>query len=409
MSTTLAIDGGEPVRTAPFPAWPVHDEREEHALREVVRSGNWGGFPSPNVHAARFAEAFASYQTARFGVCTASGTTALEVALKCVGVSRGDEVVLPALTFVATPAAALYMGAAPVFVDIDPATWCIDPAQVEQAVGERTKAIVAVHLGSRMADMDRVMEIARRRGLSVIEDCAHMHGGFWRGQGAGSIGDAGCFSFQQSKLMAAGEGGILLTNDEALAARASAYVDCGRLRPGGEAPPESQGLFGWNYRMTEFQAAVLEVQLERLPEQVRVREANKAYLTERLDGIEGVETLRMDDRFTHPSGYGFYFKYLPDRCGGVPRNRFVAALRAEGIPSHGAFYEPVYKDPLFAWRDADVNVDYSETYCPVAERAAYEEAVWLSHELFLGPRDDAEDIALAVEKVATTFREGSRR
>ncbi len=405
MSDALAIDGGAPVRTTPFHRWPVFDEREVEALREVVESGNWGGFPSPNVQAARFAEAFAAYQTARFGVCTSSGTTAIEVALKAAGVRAGDEVIVPALTFVATAAAALYMGAAPVFADIDADTWCVDPDAVERAITERTKAVIAVHLGSRMTDMDRIVEIGRRRGLRVIEDCAHMQGGFWQGKGAGSIGDLGCFSFQNSKLMTAGEGGIVLTSDEELASLCHAYVDCGRLRPG-DKPSYSQGVFGWNYRITEFQAAVLRVQLERLLEQTRVREGNKRLLTERLARIEGVATLEEDPRVTTPSGYGFYFKYFAEACGGVSRNRFVAALRAEGIPASGDFYSPVYKDSLFAWRDTDVPVDYSDVRCPNAERAAFEESVWLPHQLFLGPPEDTEDIAAAIEKVTGAFREG---
>ncbi len=405
MTATLAIDGATPVRTKPFPSWPVHDEREVEALREVVESGNWGGFPSPNERAARFAAAFASYHTARFGVCTASGTTALEVALKAAGVRPGDEVIMPALTFVATAAAALYMGAVPVFVDIDDETWCIDPAEAARAVTERTKAIVPVHLGSRMADMDQIMAFANEHDLRVIEDCAHMHGGFWRGRGAGSIGDLGCFSFQSTKLMTSGEGGIIITSDEQLAARCGSYVDCGRVRPG-DKPAWSQGVFGWNYRMTEFQAAVLEVQLQRLPEQVRVREANKQRLTERLDRIEGVSTLRQDERVTQPSGYGFYFRYCADRCGGKSRNRFVAALRAEGIPCYGDFYSPVYKDTLFAWRDTNVQFDYGAVHCPIAERVAEQESVWLPHQLFLGTEQDVDDIARAVEKVVNGFRNG---
>jgi dTDP-4-amino-4,6-dideoxygalactose transaminase len=407
MPEKLAMDGGTPVRTKPFPRWPVFDEREVDALREVVESGNWGGFPSPNVQASRFAEAFAASQTAAHGICTSSGTTALEVALKAAGIGPGDEVIISALTFVATAAAPLYMGAVPVFADIDTDTWCVDPDAVEAAVTERTKAIMPVHLGSRMADMDRIMQIAQRRGLRVIEDCAHMQGGFWQGKGAGSIGDLGCFSFQNSKLMTAGEGGIILTNDEELAARCHAYVDCGRLRPG-DKPSYSQGVFGWNYRITEFQAAVLRVQLERLPEQTRVREANKRLLTERLEAIEGVATLRLDERFTTPSGYGMYFKYFRDQCGDVSRNRFVGALRHEGIPASGDFYAPVYKDSLFAWQDTNVPVDYSEVHCPNAERAAFEQSVWLPHQLFLGPAEDVDDIATAIEKVTAAFRERGR-
>lgn len=406
MAEQLARDGGRPVRKTrkqPFHAWPVHDEREIEALREVVDSGNWGGFPSPNVQASRFAEAFASFQGAKYAVCTSSGTTAIEVALKAAGLRTGDEVIIPALTFVATAAAALYMGAVPVFVDIDEGTWCIDPAKAEAAVTPRTKAILPVHLGSRMADMDAIMDIARRHNLRVIEDCAHMQGGAWQGRGAGSIGDLGAFSFQNSKLMTAGEGGIVLTSDDELASMCHAYVDCGRLRPG-DAAPKAQGVFGWNYRITEFQAAVLRVQLERLPEQQRVREANKAYLTERLQQMDGVETLREEPRMTTKSGYGFYFKYLSDRCGEKPRDEFFIALRYEGIPASGAFYEPVYRDKLFAWRDVTTGVDYSNVSCPVAERAAYEQSIWLPHEIFLGPREDVDDVVRAIEKVTAAFR-----
>lgn len=403
MTEKLAVDGGTPVRSKRFHLWPVHDEREIDALREVVESGNWGGFPSPNVNASKFAEAFAAHQGAKFGICTSSGTTAIEVALKAAGLRAGDEVIIPALTFVATAAAALYMGAIPVFVDIDEGTWCLDPEKAEAATTSRTKAILPVHLGSRMADMDAIMDIARRHDLRVIEDCAHMQGGAWQGRGAGSIGDLGAFSFQNSKLMTAGEGGLVLTSDEELAKICHAYVDCGRLRPG-DAPPKAQGIFGWNYRMTEFQAAVLRVQLERLPQQQRVREANKSYLTERLQQIDGVETLREDDRMTTKSGYGLYFKYLSGRCGGKSRDEFFIALRYEGIPASGAFYEPVYRDKLFAWRDMNTGVDYSNVSCPIAERAAYEQSVWLPHQIFLGPREDVDDVVRAIEKVAGTFR-----
>ena len=405
MATTqqLAIEGGTPVRSRFFPSWPVWDDREVQAVRKVVESGNWGGFPSPNVKAAEFAQAFASYHTARYGICTSNGTTALEVALKAAGVGPGDEVIVPPLTFMATAAAALYLGAVPVFADIDPDTWCIDAGEVEKALSQRTKAIVPVHLGSRMADMDRIMAIARRYSLKVVEDCAHMHGGFWRGKGAGSIGDLGCFSFQSSKLMTAGEGGIILTSDEELEERCQSYINCGRARPTDRHVGPQEAL-GWNYRMTELQAAILLVQLERLKEQAPIRDENVQYLTARLQGIEGVSTLKQDDRMTTRSGYGVLVRYTPEAFRGTPRDTFVAALLAEGIPCFGGFYEPVYKSPLFGWRDAPVAVDYSETFCPVAERAASHECLWLPHQLFLGSRQDMDDIAAAVEKVAGAYR-----
>ena len=176
----LAVGGGTPVRTKPWPEWPQHDEREARNLTRVVESGNWGGFPSPNVMAGEFAERFAAYHGASWGVCTTGGTTALEVSLRAAGLERGDEVIVPALTFYATAFAALVQGFKPVFVDIDSDTWCIDVEQIERHITPDTRAILPVHLGSRMADMDRIAEIARARGLKVIEDCAHMHGARWR-------------------------------------------------------------------------------------------------------------------------------------------------------------------------------------------------------------------------------------
>jgi len=225
-----------------------------------------------------FEEAFAAAHGASFGVTATSGTAAIEIALRAAGLQRGDEVIVPALTFYATAFAALVQGFKPVFCDIDPDTWCIDPEQIERLITPRTRAIVPVHLGSRMADMDRIGEIARKHRLAVIEDCAHAHGMQWNGRHAGTFGDAGCFSFQTSKLMTCGEGGIIVTNDAQMEERCRGYMNSGRVRTKDRAAAEGT-MLGWNYRMTEFQAAVLRVQLERLPEQTRVREANKRYLT----------------------------------------------------------------------------------------------------------------------------------
>ena len=401
---TLAIRGGPPVRTAPWPAWPQHDEREVRNLAAVVESGNWGGFPSPNEVGGEFARRFAAYQGAQHGITTTGGTTALEVILRALGLERGDEVIVPALTFYATAFAALSQGFKPVFVDIDPETWCIDVAQIERHITPDTRVILPVHLGSRMADMDRVGEIARTHRLRVVEDCAHMHGGFWRGKGAGTLGDGGAFSFQSSKLMTCGEGGIIVTNDDELAARCQAYMNSGRGSTTDRQAAEGT-MLGWNYRMTEFQAAVLLAQLERLPEQIATRNENIAHFERRIAAIEGVSTLPHDERMTQRSGYGVILRYHEEAWAGVRRDRFARALYAEGMKLFTSFYTPVYDAPLFAWKDAPIEVDYSGVHCPVAEKAAYKEMIWLPHEIFLGTREDVDDLCDGIEKLRANVDE----
>ncbi|MFN9742819.1 MAG: DegT/DnrJ/EryC1/StrS family aminotransferase, partial [Acidobacteriota bacterium] len=260
----LAIRGGSPVRTSPFTAWPIYDGREAAGLQSVLESRNWGGYPCPNDLARELGRQFAAHHGARYGVAVTNGTVSLELALQAAGIGYGDEVIVPAYTWEGTAAAVLFSGATPVFVDVDPANYCLDPLRIEEALTPRTRAIIPVHLGFRFADMDAIMEIAGRHNLFVLEDCAHAHGGRWRDKGAGSIGHAGSFSFQTSKLMTAGEGGMVTTNDIELADQVIRLANCGR-------PPrrETRGepALGHNYRMTEFQAAVLLAQLERLEEQ----------------------------------------------------------------------------------------------------------------------------------------------
>jgi len=260
---TLAINGGTPVRSDPYPAWPAVGDEDVEAVVEVVRSGEWGGFPEPGRHAAAFEEAFAAYQGARHGVLMMNGTVTMEVALKALDIGWGDEVVIPALTFAATAYAPMAAGALPVIVDVEPRSWTIDPDLVEAAITPRTRAIMPVHLGHQMADMDRLVEIARRHDLAIVEDCAHAHGQRWRETGAGCFGAFGSFSHQSSKILTSGEGGSLLTNDEALARRAHSIVDCGRAKD----PDEKEYTFGANYRLGELHAALLVVGMRRFPAQ----------------------------------------------------------------------------------------------------------------------------------------------
>ena len=400
----LAIAGGPPVRTKAFTEWPQFDDRERSAILGVLESRNWGGYPFPNQLAELFGQRFAAHQGAKHALCAANGTVTLEIALKAIGISPGDEVIVPAYTFEATAAPVLRLGAVPVFVDVLPDTYCIDAAAAAAAVTSRTRAIIPVHLAMSMADMDAITELAGRHGLKVIEDCAHAHGARWREQGAGSIGDAGSFSMQTSKLMTAGEGGVVMTNDDELFELCQSYVNCGRAS---QTDRFGHRLLGFNYRMTEFQAAILLAQLERLPEQTELRAARAARLSTGLSGVPGIGLLRRDERLTTQAIYQFVFKYDAQAFGGASRDRVVAALEAEGIPAEGLFYEPVYRSPLFQVDPRDFpalahvaeDLPWAKTRCPVAERAAYEESVWLPHQLLLGSEQDVDQIVEAVEKI----------
>ena len=203
--TTLAIRGGAPVRSAPFAPWPQYSQPDLDRLRQVVESRTWGGFPFPNRWAEEFGRKFAAYHGARHGLAVANGTLALQVALQSIDLRFGDEVIVPAYTWDGTAAAVLFAGGVPIFVDVREDTFCLDASKVEAALTPRTRAVIPVHLAMRFADMDAIGDIARRHNLAVIEDCAHAHGGQWRGRGAGSMGDLGCFSLQSIKLMTAGE------------------------------------------------------------------------------------------------------------------------------------------------------------------------------------------------------------
>jgi dTDP-4-amino-4,6-dideoxygalactose transaminase len=404
----LAINGGTPVRSNPYPRWPDWDERELGAAAAVIRSGNWGGFPEPGPNASSFEDAFATYQGARHGVLMANGTVTMEVALKSLGIGWGDEVIVPALTFAATAYAPMAAGALPVFVDVEPRTWTIDPDLVEAAITDRTRAIVPVHLGHQMADMDRLSEVASRLGLAIVEDCAHAPGQQWRGRGAGCIGEFGSFSHQSSKILTAGEGGTLLTNDDALARRAHSLIDCGRAKD----PEEKEFTFGANYRLGELHAALLMVAMERFPEQQRQRaETGKEF--ERLaEQIPGVRVMPADDRVTRWSFYNYIFAIDPDAFAGRTNHVVCAALEAEGIPAE-VQYPPMSRYELFqpSLSRLPVAVEFADRLdpqtmsFPVAEAAGLRESVYLMESVFRDGSRGVEDAAEAVAKVQRSAAE----
>jgi dTDP-4-amino-4,6-dideoxygalactose transaminase len=400
----LAILGGKPVRNRPFSPWPQYLPADAQRLQQVLESRHWGGYPVPSRLAGEFGARFAEMHGAKFGLCVANGTIALIAALQAAGIRFGDEVIVPAYTWDGTATAVLFAGGVPVFADVDPDTYCLDIEAARRAITPRTRAILPVHLAMRFTAMDPVLELARLHNLKVIEDCAHMHGGQYNGRGAGSMGDLGCFSFQESKLMTAGEGGIVITSNLQFFEHLQSQVNCGRASL---TDQYQQRVLGSNYRITELQAALLKGQLDMLPELAAKRVRAAARLSDALNAINGLRPLPPQREITRAAIYCYVFQYRPERPG-VSRDLFVAALDAEGIPSDGRFYEPVYRSDLFyatpeicpqLAHGRDQPVDYSRVQCPVSERAAYEESVWLPQFLLIGDDQDIDDIAAAVDKV----------
>src|ERR1700688_4075389 len=391
----LAITGGQPLRKSSFTQWPSGGKEELAALADVLAGTGWGGQPFPGKHASAFAKKFAELHTAKYAQCVNTGTVAIQAALKAIGIRPGDEVIAPAYTWEGTVGPVLLLNALPVFVDIDPETYCLDAKLIEQAITPKTKAILPVHLGMRFADMDEILRIAAKHDLKVIEDCAHAHGGRWKGKGAGSMGDLGAFSFQSSKLITSGEGGAVITNNLEYLERVQSYINVGRASP----PDQNHHrIIGFNYRLGEFQAAVLCAQLERLPEQAALRKKNMLHFESRLHNTAAVGLLKPEPRITEQAPYGYVLKYFQAQAKNIPRAEFVAALQTEGIPCDGLFYEPVYKSSLFPLDPTDFPalswgrekpLDLRNMYsCPESDRAAYHEAVWFPHQLFLGTTQD---------------------
>lgn len=399
----LAVLGGTPLCTHPFPEWPQRGEREVELLSEVVHSGHYGFFSGDKQF--RFQQAFAHFQGARFGIAVSNATVGLQVALLAAGVGPGDEVIVPAFTWVATASVALFVGAIPVFAEIDAETFCLDPQAAEAAITSRTGAIIPVHLYGCMADLDALMDLSEKYKIPIIEDCAHAHGSQWRGQGAGSMGHLGVFSFQETKTMSSGEGGILLTSDPTLEALCHSFINCGRLRPGDHLP---ERVLGYNFRVTEFQAAVLLAALERLENQTRKREDNARVLDRYLAEIEGILPMRRDPRVTRQGFYVYTFRWEPEAWGGATRDQFLVALQAEGIPIN-PLYTPVYRSELFPnasrFYPQVVGQVYAELRLPITEQVAEQVAVGLPHRVLLGSEQDVIAVVEAVAKLGANIDE----
>jgi L-glutamine:2-deoxy-scyllo-inosose/3-amino-2,3-dideoxy-scyllo-inosose aminotransferase len=409
----LAILGGSKTRTEPYPEWPVWDQRDIDAVTEVIKSGRWGGYPYPGPKTAELAKKFAEMQGGGYAVPMANGTVTMEVALRAAGIGWGDEVIVPGYTFQATASAPMAAGAIPVIVDIDPDNYCIDPKAIEKAITSKTKAVIPVHLGSNMADMDAIMALAEKYNLIVIEDCAHAHGAKWNGRGAGTNGHFGSFSLQSSKTLTTGEGGILLCRTPELAAKAASIIDCGRPHALGGGPEDSsqEHQVGGNFRLSEIAAALALVGIERFPAQAKEREAMADYMDEALSEIPGIRLLRRDPRHTTRSFYRYIFAIQPDEFG-MEHDLLVGALDAEGVESWTG-YEAMHNYSLFQPQKSKLAVpnafpeyfDFKNMKLPAAERACEHEAVWLDEAVFRAGQKGVDDAVTAIKKIQANAKE----
>lgn len=397
----LALFGGKRTKQRPFPLWPQYDDRERRALEEVLASRVW--WRTPGTRTLEFERAFAEYHGARHGIAVTNGTAALEVTMAALDMGPGDEVIVPDFTFIATASAVLFANALPVFVDVDRETYCLDPALTEAAITPRTKAIIAVHMGGHPADLHALQEIARKHGIQLIEDSAHAHGSEWQGKKIATFGKAATFSFQSSKLMTAGEGGIILSNDDGFERQARSVHDCGRM------PGEwfySHFIYGSNYRLSEWQGAILRVQLDRLEEQTLHRHRNGRLLDKLFAEIPGITPQKCDPRCTRNGQYAYIFHVDSKQFSGISTENFIAALNAEGIPTQ-ASYPPLHELDCFrngeyrkclSGAQATEKHDFLQQRFPNTQRAAWE-TVWIPQFALLGDEQDMREIADAILKI----------
>jgi dTDP-4-amino-4,6-dideoxygalactose transaminase len=403
-----ALLAGKPVRREPFPSWPQYDQRDEKNLLDVLHSGKW--YRGNGECVSRFETAYADLLGAKHCVATANGTSALYASLAAIGIEPGDEVIVPPYTFIATINTVLMQYALPVFVDTDPETFQLDPAKIEAAITDRTAAIMPVHLGGNVADLDAILAIAQKHKLPVIEDACQAHLAEWKHRKVGTWGTTGCFSFQVTKNLSSGEGGAILTNDGDLAERCYAFQNNNRARTATGYRFAYLGGRGANLRMTEFQGNLLLAQMTRLERQSEAREQNAQYLTGLLKEIPGILPAKMYAGATRNAYHLYMLRYKSDAFSGLPRAKLLQALEAEGIPCSGGYsplnkesflqtalnsrgYRRIYpKEVLDRWEERN--------HCPANDQLC-QEAVWFTQPMFLGTRSDMEQIATAVRKIHT--------
>ena len=396
-----AILGGTPVRAKSFQRWPVWDKAAEEPVLEILRSGKW--YRGSGTVVSQFEEKYAALLGAKRCVATMNGTNSLATALHCLDVGVGDEVIVSPYTFIATYNVVLNAVALPVFADTDPETFLINPDKIEEKITENTRAILPVHIFGLPCDMDQINAIAKKRNLEVIEDACQAWLAEYGGKKCGTLGDLGCFSFQESKHLPAGEGGAVVGNDEALMDHVMAFHNCGRVKGKSGYP-----IIGHNRRMTEVQAAILLNQMQRLEVETAKRVENANYLTSKIKDIPGIVPHKLYDGATRAVYHLYPMRYKQEQFGGLSRGRFIEALSREGIPC-SSVYGPQYKDGLIeaaltsknftrAFPKARLDRYREELHYPGNEQLC-QEAVCFTQNMLLGPKSDMDDIANAIQKV----------
>lgn len=411
MGQKLALFGGPKTRTEPFPPHPIIGHEEKTAVLEVLERGRLSTFIAQagplflgGEKIKQFEREFATCHEVKYAVAFNSATAALHAAIVAVGVEAGEEVIVPPYTFTSTATCALMHNAIPVFADIDENTCCLDAGGVERLISPLTRAIVPVHLFGHPADMDALLSVAKKHNLKVIEDCAQAPGAEYKGRVVGTMGDCGIFSFTESKTVTTGEGGMLITNDPDIAMLAQMVRNHGEVIAEEETQRSYRSsLLGWNYRMTELEAALGIVQMGRLKDLNAQRIALAGYMTERLEKLPGLTPPHVDSQCKHV--FYVYPFFYDETAVGLPRTEFAKALIAEGIPVGAGYVKPLYLNPIYhenkpaAYRLYNGNANYDKGICPVAEEMHDRKLLLLGVVRPPATSTDMDDIIAAMTKI----------
>lgn len=406
----LAICGGSKIRNKKFPKHPIITDEEKSAVMDVLNSGNLSTFiasPGENFLGGKkireFETNFADFLGTKFAIAFNSASSALHAAVASVGVKPGEEVIVPPYTFTSTATCVLMNNSIPVFSDVKSDTYCIDPKKLQTVTSSLTKAIIPVHLFGHPCDMDEIISFAKENNLKVIEDCAQAPGAEYKGKKTGTIGNCGIFSFQETKNMMTGEGGMLVTDDEEIAKVARMVRNHGEvLLPSDKSRSYKSEILGWGYRMTELEAALGIVQLRKLKQMNDERIKLVNHLTNFINSVDGLKHTKYD--FIRHVYYVYAFSY-DEKIIGISREKFCEAMNAEGIPTYGGYVKPLYLNPLylekraFAFKHYDGNVKYEKGLCPVAENLHEKELVFIPVCRPPATIEDMDDIISAIKKI----------